>query len=278
MTLKATLSRWCPSSLKNAIWYVTDAEWRNRFNASRLRIRTLANARRRAMPGIWRLSGGVVFSGPFEGMKYIPEWRGSYFTQKLIGSYEKELSEIIEQICRSKYPVIVDVGAAEGFYACGFAFRSPDSRIIAFEADRSLHGALHKIASQDGIGDRITLNGHCGPEDLAAALGSSGRGLLVMDVDGGEMELLRPDVCPRLATTDILVEVHDRIVPGVTEAIRNRFSITHTIEYIRQTPRTEADIPPGIAIDPELAILAMDECRGDGNDWLWMTAISSAAP
>lgn len=277
MTLKTTLSRWCPSSLKSAIWYVTDAEWRSQFRASRYRIRKLADARRRAMPEIWRLSGGAVVSGPFKGMNYIPQWRGSDFTQKVIGSYEKELFEIVEQICRNAYPVIVDVGAAEGFYACGLAFRNPDSRIVAFEADGRLHGALRQIASQNGIEDRIALNGLCRPQDLAAAIGTTGKVLLVMDVDGGEMELLNVENCPRLAEIDILVEVHDRIVPGVTELLRTRFADSHTVMHVPQMSRSVADIPKGLHTEPELMCLAMDECRGDGNDWLWMKAKSPSS-
>lgn len=134
------------------------------------------------------------------------------------------------------------------------------------------------ISRRNGIGDRISLRGQCSLDDLAEAVESTDQTLLVMDIDGGEVELLCPEICPRLATIDILVEVHERIVPGVTEEIRTRFAITHMIKHIRQVPRTADDIPPGIAIDSELAILAMDECRGDGNDWLWMKATAQAVP
>ena len=68
---------------------------------------------------------GRVASGPFAGMRHGDIAVGSVLTVKLLGTYEKELWPIIDQIIATAYPLIIDIGAAEGYYAVGLAMRIP---------------------------------------------------------------------------------------------------------------------------------------------------------
>ena len=63
---------------------------------------------------IW--GSGKVLSGPFKGLKM----RQKFPTKPmLLGVWEKELSFIWDSLGNQRF--IVDVGAAEGFYAVGLA-------------------------------------------------------------------------------------------------------------------------------------------------------------
>ena len=64
------------------------------------------------------VSGLKVIHGPFEGLQY-PDARssGSSLLPKLIGSYEHELHEIINDALGQSYTDLVDIGCAEGYYA-----------------------------------------------------------------------------------------------------------------------------------------------------------------
>lgn len=101
--------------------------------------------------------------------------------------------------------------------------------------------------------------------------------MLVMDIDGREKGWLNVANSARLVEIDIVAGVHDRIVPGVTELLRTRFADSHTVMHVPQMSCSVADIPQGLHTEPELMCLAMDECRGDGNDWLWMKAKSPSS-
>ncbi len=113
---------------------ITDKQYRLKFKRSYFRRRTLARARKQVAMEIWRQSQGCVLSGPFQGLRYLCSWDNSFFSQKILGTYEKELHGLIELICTEAYDLVVDVGAAEGFYACGLAYRMPQARVIAYEA------------------------------------------------------------------------------------------------------------------------------------------------
>jgi len=78
-----------------------------------------------------------VQDGPFAGMQYPEEMvrtdTESPFMPKLLGCYEMECNPFIEEICRRDYDQVINIGAAEGYYAVGLAMRMPRTRIIAFE-------------------------------------------------------------------------------------------------------------------------------------------------
>jgi hypothetical protein len=75
-----------------------------------------------------------VVSGPFMRMRYLTRGFASAFAAKVLGTYEKELHGVIAAIMLVPFKRIIDVGAAEGYYAVGFALAHPASPpIIAFE-------------------------------------------------------------------------------------------------------------------------------------------------
>ena len=56
--------------------------------------------------------GDVVLHGPFQGLMYCKDACVTFPPSKRIGSYECELSEVVEHIVSNNYDRIVDVGSA----------------------------------------------------------------------------------------------------------------------------------------------------------------------
>src|SRR6266536_4427969 len=96
-------------------------------------------------------NGGKILHGPFAGMRYITDSVGSALVPKLLGIYERELNGCIERACARQLPLIVDVGAAEGYYAIGLTRRNPNARVIAFEMEEKGRAALRRMADLNGI-------------------------------------------------------------------------------------------------------------------------------
>src|ERR1022692_2690499 len=62
-----------------------------------------------------RSYGSTVLNGPFAGMQYPEESILSrHSVPMLLGSYERELQEIISAALRCEYQLVIDVGSAEG--------------------------------------------------------------------------------------------------------------------------------------------------------------------
>jgi hypothetical protein len=85
---------------------------------------------------------------------------------------------------------------------------------------------------------------------------------------------LKPDTVPALRSAHLLVEMHDFILPGVTERITERFAATHDVQRIWAEPRERADLPYrtlGTALLPSRYLAwAVSEWRPVRMSWLWI--------
>jgi hypothetical protein len=241
-------------------------------------IKRLVPARYRPIGYLLHLTrtrtGGRVYSGSFAGVRYVADSVGSAYIPKLLGIYEQELSAEVENICRRKPGLIVDIGAAEGYYAVGLAVSNPQAKVIAFEMDPKGQEALHEMSRINQVLNRVEVRGKCEPKDLAGALGNETDPIVICDVEGYEEKLLDPQAVPALAKAAILVELHDFIIPGITEELKRRFESTHRIKHIWQQARSRSQFPWhtfGTRLLPKSYLdWSVSEWRPVQMAWLWM--------
>lgn len=215
-----------------------------------------------------------VYSGPFKGMHYIETSFGSAYVPKLIGIYERELIPQVEEICTQHPSLIVDVGAAEGYYAVGLALRNPKAHVVAFEMQEQGRQLLAEMAQLNHVADRLEIRGKGEPDDLQSVLSGKSDPVVICDVEGYEEILLDLAVVPALKSASILVETHDGIRPGITDLLQTRFAPTHKVNRTWQERRSSSEYPwrtLGTALLPSLYLdLAIDEWRPTQTSWLWM--------
>lgn len=215
-----------------------------------------------------------VRQGPFAGMRYVQVSQGSAYIPKLLGIYERELAPQVEALVTRAPRLLVDVGAAEGYYAVGLARRLPATRVIAFETELPGQSALREMVSLNEVSDRVQVRGKCEPADLAAALGDEVNAVVVCDVEGYEQHLLDPVAVPALRRVAVLVELHDCFAPNITETLKQRFASTHRITHIWQEPRSRDEFPwrtLGTVFLPKSYLdWSVSEWRPVRMAWLWM--------
>jgi hypothetical protein len=131
-----------------------------------------------------------------------------------------------------RFTHIIDVGAADGYYAMGCAMIWPGAQVIAYEADASGRKILKVFAARNRLEERIECRGRCETIDLCKALEGVGRGLVVMDVEGYENILLDSANAILLKSFCLIVELHDLRVENLGEMLTARFQTTHTISEI----------------------------------------------
>lgn len=233
---------------------------------------------------IQRKTGNVVASGPFLGMKYVESSTGSRLLPKILGTYELELHPIIEEICRGSFDVVIDVGAAEGYYAVGMAIRNPNAKIIAFETETSGQNLIKNMANFNGVADRVSVRGFCDSRSLSDSIIDNKKCLIIMDIEGAESALLDNLAVPKLNNCYILVEIHECVVPGVGDIIRGRFENTHNIVEIKERARVLENFPLVIPVlyrtllKKYFIFNGMDEARFDSligkpdknTNWLYL--------
>jgi len=77
-----------------------------------------------------------ILGGPFKGMLYSDTAYGSSILPKIFGTYEQLLNPWVEQAINKDYKTIIDIGCAEGYYSSGFAMRSRNSKIYAYDTNK----------------------------------------------------------------------------------------------------------------------------------------------
>ena len=213
--------------------------------------------------------GTVVSAGPFQGMDYAVRAAEGSRSARLLGVYEASLAPVIEEIVSRDYPLVVDVGSAEGYYAVGLARRMPNARVLARDDNPKARDLCRALAERNGVADRVEVGGRMDHADFALCL--TARTVVICDIEGAEAVLLDPARAPGLLHADILVECHDVIQPGLTTLLTDRFQTSHNVQRLDRS-LDASTLPDWMEEWTDLdRLLALWEWRGGPTPWLWMT-------
>jgi hypothetical protein len=220
-------------------------------------------------------TNGVVLSGPFKGLLLPPKAAFGVYYPKILGTYELELHDIVKEIITRDFATVIDIGAAEGYYACGFAATMPSVQVTAFEAMVTGRYLLQQTIQSNGLSKRVIVKGFCDADELDICLRDARDPVLVFcDAEGYEYELLDPGRVTQLGRATILVEVHDFAMDGLSELLKQRFSRSHTITEVHPRPRQREDFPiktGGMRWIPSRYFNSVtSDNRPQNNFWLWM--------
>jgi predicted O-methyltransferase YrrM len=217
-----------------------------------------------------------VQQGPFRGMRYVPAAICSHLGPKFLGTYEMELKSAIESAIQKRPCMILDVGAAEGYYAIGLAKRLQEASVTAFELTPEGRDLLQRMAQLNQVGSRIAIHGCCTTDTLIECLGKRSIDFMIMDVEGAEIELLNAATVPLLNHTDLLVELHGADTAAI---LRTRFAATHEIRQIQSRKPSAHDVDK-LFLRGLVALLRL--CKRDylhersiNQSWFYMTPIDT---
>ncbi|KAB2969495.1 MAG: hypothetical protein F9K18_01200 [Thermoanaerobaculia bacterium] len=172
--------------------------------------------------------GRRVLAGPFAGTRLDPGVESGVLMPRVLGTYEMEIrDELLGLLARARRRVVVNVGAADGYYAVGLLRAGLAERVVAFESLPRLRDALAAGARRNGVADRLVIEGHCTGAELGEALREHRPGLLLLDAEGAEVELLDPAEIPDLAEVEILAEIHPWVGAEAVTQIESAFGPTH---------------------------------------------------
>ncbi len=180
-----------------------------------------------------------VQAGPFAGMIY-PESsaHGSAMISKLLGTYEAEIASHVSALLGNKTKCVVDVGAAEGYYAVGFAMRCPEAQVFAYDTASEARRLCGQLAAANEVSTRVHLRSLCSKSDLLALSDNEGT-VVIVDCEGGEVGLIDAEVAAHLSRAHFLIECHDHLVPGAFDRMSDALKATHSLEVVSSIPDSQ---------------------------------------
>ena len=219
--------------------------------------------------------GDEVVAGPFTGLK-IPArgyWAGGDLVAKVFGLYESQLNPFWCEAVAAGYALFLDVGCADGFYATGFALRSPGTRCVGFDRDERAQTSARAQIARNALGN-CEIRGMFDATSIPVLqrefrLSRDARLLLKCDIEGAERELFSEQLCAQLDRADILVELHDfQDDTAIEDLLRSRLAPSHRIEIMGETGRNPNLHRLLRHIPEDIRWLLISESRWSAMRWL----------
>lgn len=228
--------------------------------------------------GMWRGSmigntfirhhGLTVYAGPFKGMTYLDHSTEGCLIPRLLGCYEAELHDDLMAFAQEGLDAVVDIGCAEGYYAVGLARLMPTVTVHAFDTEPSARASCQALAARNGVADRVVV-GETFTGDMFERFADR-RTLVMIDTEGFEETLMKPDLWPALARLAVIMETHPERHPDIVATMLARFSATHDI-VLRSTGPRHVDLPGWLLELPQLdQMMAVWEHRATLTPWFVM--------
>jgi len=220
--------------------------------------------------------GAKVFQGPFKGMKFFSDPSDiseGCFVPKLIGSYESELHPLIEDLKVNKPDVIINIGAAEGYYSVGLKRLLGDADVYAYDIDPKSKEKTIELSKLNKVD--IT----CREEFFSSELNPFRKNsvLIFCDIEGDELKLFEKDEIINYENFSIVVETHMTPSGHSKDILPDLFSKTHEIKVIEQKGSNSFTVPDSISQSNHLDILLSKwEFRDHPTPWLALTPKNKA--
>ncbi len=181
----------------------------------------------------------TVLQGPFSGLIYpAAKSRGSALYPKLLGTYENELHSFFQEISKEDYRMVVDIGFAEGFYLVGLGRKYRHIPLVGFDPDPEAMQLIRELAAANRIEpERLQLFGGFSADLLAGKLPT--RSLVVCDCEGFEGTVFEEKNLELWRDSDLVIECHDFLIPGITRDLAARLSSSHAVEIIKEAEAKE---------------------------------------
>lgn len=190
---------------------------------------------------------------------------------QILGLYEQEVQFCISSNCQP-YGTFIDVGAADGYYAVGCLFASCFNRCIVFEQNDSSRLSIEKLAIVNMVSESITISSACTREsilDLSEDVRNNS--FLLIDIEGGEYELLTDEVIALFQGSFFVIELHpfaSHDGETATDELCKRFFNTHTVQRVDQGARNPNQFHALKHLHDNERWLLASENRGQLMEWL----------
>jgi predicted O-methyltransferase YrrM len=185
----------------------------------------------------------------------------------LLGLYECELFDSIEQVIANDPDLVLNIGSAEGFYGIGFGMRTT-AQIVLVDISEAAIGIARENAQANKI-NKIQFSTDSSVENFRNYLSKYKKPVVFMDCEGYEENFLDLEVIPELKVTTIIVESHDCIRAGLTEKLVSRFENTHHVELIPQGSKNPY-MPLTFELNDYDKMLLCAEGRPSTMTWVYM--------
>jgi hypothetical protein len=231
----------------------------------------------KAQINVWKklsnMYGSIVQYGPFKGMKIGKKksWELEYgLTTKILGTYEEQILNILIKFSK-KNNTFIDIGAADGFFVVGMAFKNIFKNIYAFEINSKSREVIKLNYKLNICKKNIKIKSEASYLSLKRIIKLRKKCTILIDIEGAEFDLLSLKVLELLKDCSIVCELH--LFYGEKkyyELIKNAKKIFHC-KLIKKKSYNPNKFKELNNFSDNERLLALSEGRKDNQEWMILT-------
>jgi len=186
--------------------------------------------------------------GPFQGMLLSQGgWGKTDRASMIYGFYEQEVLESLTSN-KGKYKTLIDVGAADGYYAIGVLISGTFEKAICYEMSKEGQDQIKKNAHLNKVSKNIEIRGEAKQnfyddftqEELATSL-------ILMDIEGVEFDILsKSEDFRKLKNSTLIIESHALFFDDGKEKQQNLIKLAEeffNVKELKMRSRDLSDFP-----------------------------------
>ena len=155
-----------------------------------------------------------VAHGEFKGMRLNKNnfWSKNDLITYILGVYEKHVVSQLIKFSKLNNKVFIDIGAADGYFAVGMAHSKFFKKVYAFEIETLARENLKKNAKDNFCDNKIFINKEANFNSLKKIIDIDEISTILIDIEGGEFELLSKDILNLVKKCMVIIELHPNLV------------------------------------------------------------------
>lgn len=190
----------------------------------------------------------TVKYGPFKGLKLVNDtwWGATDRASMLLGLYEQEVLISLMDI-PEKYTVFIDIGAADGYYGIGVLVNRLFQKSYCFEVSDKGREIIQQNVILNRVQDKVIVEG-CADSGFYRKIANEDieSSVLLIDIEGGEFDLLSKDVFNVFRNSIFFIELHDWFFQdGDARLAKLKMDAqsTHSITEFKMSSRDLSEFP-----------------------------------
>lgn len=238
-------------------------------------LNPLLNRRIKLSRKISKFYNNTIQKGPLKGVVLPDSFgvRGWTKSSIILGQYEAPVVAALDDFSSVGCNQLVDIGAADGFYAVSCLSAGLFKRALCFESSPKMREALLSWASLANLNSDIKVlceassdfHENLSPNEWASSV-------LLIDIDGGEFEMLNQSVFANLPSTPFIVEMHELLFSDSDAKVNSLLAAaeaTHSTHFVFGDVRdlSDVELPDGMS-DVDLFIASVE-----GRPWMGKWAL-----
>ena len=152
----------------------------------------------------------IVQYGIFKNLKMNHDisWGRGDIASKIYGFYENKIQQKLKDI---NNPILIDIGAADGFFAIGSLKSKICEFCYAFEETKKSRENLSKTAKINNVQKKLSIIGKVTKDNFFTLLPSKinfSEVTILCDIEGGEFDFFSDEILATIRDSNIIIEIH----------------------------------------------------------------------